>query len=172
MNSIDTTAPCQMPDMPKPQPQHHWLRQLVGEWKSDVDCYMGAEEPVFKNQGTESVRALGDFWIINEIKSENPEFPFTASLTVGYDPEKKQYIGTWVDSMSGYFWKYTGSVDETGKILTLLTEGPCPMFPGKLSKFREVTEMISNDHKRFTSSILGEDGNWSTCMVVNAKRVG
>lgn len=172
MNSNDTQLPCQMPDMPKPQEQHLWLKRLIGHWQSDVECYMGGDEPVFTNTGSEKFSALGDFWVVSEIKSDSPEFPFCAQMTLGYDAEKSQYVGTWVDSMAGFLWNYTGSVDQTGNVLTFFTEGPCPMAPGKLTKFREVTEILDEKTKRFTSSMLGEDGNWKTCMVVNAKRVG
>jgi hypothetical protein len=72
------------------------------------------------------------------------------------------YVGTWVDSMTSYLWTYQGAVDDTGKVLTLETRGPCPQAPGKLSQFREVIEIKSADHRTFTSSMLQDDGKWTT----------
>jgi uncharacterized protein DUF1579 len=46
-------------------------------------------------------------------------------------------------------------------------EAPRPDGP---SKFREVTELKSPDHKVFTSSILGPDGSWNTIMTINIRR--
>ena len=34
--------------------------------------------------------------------------------------------------MTGILWKYTGELDEEGRVLTLSTEGPCPAEPGRL----------------------------------------
>jgi uncharacterized protein DUF1579 len=45
-------------------------------------------------------------------------------MTLGYDPEKKQYVGTWVGSMMSYLWVYDGSLDAEEKVLTLNAEGP------------------------------------------------
>jgi hypothetical protein len=50
----------------------------------------------------------------------------TAVWTVGYDPQKKKYVGTWVDSVTPYLWTYEGSLDASGRILTLETEGRIP----------------------------------------------
>ena len=72
--------------------------------------------------------------------------------------------------MSSYQWKYEGTTDAAGKILTLETEGPCPLAPGKLLKFKEVTEIKSEDHKVFTSSVQGEDGKWTTMVKVDFHR--
>ena len=127
-------------------------------------------KPAIKAKGTETSRLIGGFWVVGEGKGEMMNMPFTSVLTLGYDPDKKKYVGTWVDSMSSYLWKYEGTVDATGKILTLETEGPCPMAPGKLSKFREVTEFKSKDHRVFTSSILADDGKWTTMVTVNSHR--
>jgi hypothetical protein len=158
------------PQMPKPEKEHAWLGQLVGEWESNVEMFMGPDQPTITSKGTESVRALGGFWIVAENKGTYMDAPFTGLLTLGYDAQKKRYVGTWVDSMSGYLWKYDGAVDKAGKVLTLETEGPCPAAPGEMSRFKEVLDIKSKDHKVFTSSIQGPDGTWTTMMTINYRR--
>ena len=156
--------------LPQAGPEHAWLQQLVGEWTSETEAYMEPGKPPIKSIGTESIQPLGKFWTISEIKSTMMDMPFSGNFTLGYDTDKKKYVGTWVDSMTGHLWNYEGSVDATGKILTLETEGQCPMRPGKLSKFKEVVEIKSPDHKIFSSSILGDDGKWVTMMTSHAHR--
>jgi uncharacterized protein DUF1579 len=94
----------------------------------------------------------------------------TGILTIGYDVEKKSYVGTWIDSHTGYLWKYTGKVDDDGKALTLETRGPCPRKPGTLSNFKEVLERKDKDHKVFTSSMQEDDGTWTKMVVVKYQR--
>lgn len=150
------------PQMPKPTKEHEWLQKFVGNWNSETSIYMESGKPPLKTQGTETVKSLGGFWIVSEGKSEMMGQPFLFNLTLGYDADAKAYTGTWVDSMNGYLWKYSGSVDASGTKLTLESEGPCPMEPGKLSKFKEVTEFKSDTERTFTSSIQGADGKWTT----------
>lgn len=157
-------------DFPKPGPEHAWLQQFVGEWESETEALMTPDQPPVKSKGTERVSSLGGFWTVSEIKSTMMDMPFTGNLTLGYDPAKKKYVGTWVDSVSGQLWRYEGNVDPTGKTLTLDTEGVCPMNPGKVSQFKEVISVEDKDHKVFTSSILGDDGKWKTMMTSHAWR--
>jgi hypothetical protein len=160
----------EMPKMPPPQKEHAWLQQFVGEWTSEGEMFMEPGKPPMKSTGTESTRALGGFWIVAENKSTFMDQPFTGVLTLGYDPEKKQYVGTWIDSVNSHLWTYAGTVDAAGKTLTLETEGPCPGKPGQLSKFKETVEFKSKDHKVFSSSIQGDDGKWTTIMTINYRR--
>ena len=95
---------------------------------------------------------------------------FNSLLTLGYDPPSQKYIGTWVDSMNSHLWEYEGTVDQTGKILTLLTEGPCPTKPGETMKFKEEIEFKSPDHRVFTSSYQDESGKWTTGVVSHSRR--
>jgi hypothetical protein len=113
---------------------------------------------------------LGEFWLVAEGKGEMEGMPGMMSrLTLGFDPEKGKYVGTWVDSMNSYLWHYEGTVDATGKILTLETEGPCPMKPG-LVRFREIIEFKSADHRVFTSSMQDEDRNWVQLVSAHYRR--
>jgi hypothetical protein len=96
--------------------------------------------------------------------------PFTGVLTLGYDPEAAQYVGTWIDSMGSHLWKYEGEVDASGRILTLETQGPCPTAPGKVSNFRETLEIKDPNHRVFTSAMQDDEGNWNTMVTVNYHR--
>ena len=73
-------------------------------------------KPAIKSKGTESTRTLGGFWAVSEYKGDFMGTPFAGVMTVGYDAEKKKYVGTWVCSMCDRLSKYEGSVD--GKTLT------------------------------------------------------
>lgn len=155
-------------ELPKPQKEHAWLEQLAGEWEADIEALVPGQEPL-KSKGTESVRKIGGFWVLAENKSEFQGQPFTGLLTLGYDAGKETYVGTWIDSMTGYLWTYEGTVDPAGKVLTLKTKGPSHT-PGELAKFKEVLELKSKDHKVFTSYIEGENGEWTRMMTINYRR--
>src|SRR5262245_2273395 len=103
----------QTPELPKPGKEHQWLQQLAGEWDCDVEMYMEPGKPPQKCKGTESIRSLGGFWTLSEQKGEFMGMSFNGLLTLGYDPEKEKYVGTWVDNMTNYLWKYEGSLDAS-----------------------------------------------------------
>jgi len=157
------------PKMPPPVKELEWLKQLVGEWDTEGEITMDPAKPPTKNKGTESGRMLGEFWAILENKTSYIGVPFTGILTLGYDTQRKKYVGTWVDSMSGHLWIYEGSVDAAGKLLTLDTEGPSQEGPGKTSKYRETMEIKDKDHKVFASSVE-KDGKWVTPLTVKYQR--
>lgn len=147
--------------------EHQWHHQLAGEWEYDAELLMEAGQPTVKVKGAESARKLGEHWVIGELKASDASF--TAVLTVGYDTQKKKYVATWVDTIQSHLILMEGTVDAGGKTLTLLTEAPNHMT-GKLSKFKEVIEVKSKDHKVHTSSIQGEDGKWVVFMTANYRR--
>ena len=160
----------EMPQMPKPTKEHEWLQQFAGDWDYEVEIFMEPGKPPMKANGTEVARMIGGFWVVGESKGAMGDMPFTNITTFGYDPVKKKYIGTGIDSASSTLWQYEGTVDATGKILIFETEGPCPMRGGQMTKFRQVVEFKSKDHRVFTSSALGDDGKWVVNVIVNSRR--
>ena len=155
---------------PAPQKEQEYLKQLAGDWEYDADATLEPGKPPMKFKGTESARMVGDFWVVGELKATIADVPFTGILTLGFDGEKKKFVGAWIDSMHSHLVQMEGTRDAAGKTLTLLAEGPNPAAPGKLSKYKEVIELKSKDHKVHTSSIQGEDGKWIEFMTANYRR--
>jgi hypothetical protein len=67
-------------------------------------------------------------------------------------------------------WVYEGTLDPTGKILTLDTEGPSFTAEGKTAKYKDIIELKSDDHRTLTSQVLGEDGKWNHFMTAHYRR--
>lgn len=157
------------PAMPQPTKEHEWLKKFAGEWEIETEIFMEPGKPPMKTKSTESARMLGGFWVVGESKGEMMGAPFTGIMTFGYDPEKKKYVGTWIDSNTSMLWNYLGTVDASGNILTLESEGMCPL-EGRVCQFRDTIEFKSPDHRVLTGARLGTDGKWTTMVTVNAKR--
>src|SRR5688572_12660422 len=108
----------------EPQTEHQWLLKLIGDWTFEAEAAMDAQ-PAEKSNGTESVRSLGGLWVLCEGQGEMPGGGVgTTLMTLGYDPQKKRYVGTWIESMMTHLWVYDGSLDTAGNVLTLDAEGP------------------------------------------------
>ena len=72
--------------------------------------------------------------------------------------------------MDGHLWNYAGTLDASGKVLTLDTEGPSMADPGKMAKMKDVIEIKSKDHRVLRSYMQGDDGKWVQFMTMNARR--
>ena len=106
-----------------------------------------------------TVRGLGDLWSVGESRGEMPGGGQSITImTLGYDPQKERYVGTFVGSMMTNLWVYEGSLDESGNVLTLDTEGP-GMKKGTMAKYKDVIEFKTDDLRTLTSLVQGEDGH-------------
>jgi len=155
----------------EPQREHQWLQRLVGEWTFEGECTMGPDQPAVKSTGSERVRSLGGLWVLCEGQGEMPGGgACTTMMTVGYDPQKKRCVGTWIGSMMTHLWVYDGELDAAGKVLTLNAEGPDMCTEGKIGKYKDVIEFKSDDQRVLTSHMLGDDGKWHQFMTANYRR--
>ncbi len=155
----------------EPQKEHRWLRTLVGEWTYDSEAACTPGKPPAKTGGSESVRSLGDLWVLCEGRGEMPGGGMaTTVMTLGYDPQKGRFVGTWIGSMMSRLWVYDGSLDATEKVLTLNAEGPSFASEGKMAQYRDVIEIKGDDHRVVTSHVLGDDGTWNAFMTAHYRR--
>jgi hypothetical protein len=154
----------------QPQKEHQWLGKLIGEWIYESECSMGSEQPPSKFQGSEVVRSLGGLWTIGEGEGEMPDGNTGKTImTLGYDPQSDRYIGTFIGSMMTHLWIYNGSLDATQKVLTLDTEGP-NFSESAMTKYQDILEFVSDDHRILRSQILDDEGNWNHFMTAHYKR--
>jgi hypothetical protein len=149
----------------EPAKGHEWLQQLVGEW--DAQFRMLGQPEV---SGTDSVRALGNHWVVAETMTTMMGAPFSGRLSLGYDPLKGHFNATWVDSMGGHLWVYKGTLNEDRDALTLETEGPSMEGPGKTARYKEVIRITGEDSRTFTSSIETDEGTWMEILTAEYRR--
>ena len=64
----------------------------------------------------------------------------------------------------------TGSLDASGKILTLDTEGPDFSGGTGMVAYQDIIEFVSPDHRTLTSRFRGDDGRWHQFMVAHYRR--
>jgi Protein of unknown function (DUF1579) len=110
----------------EPQKEHQWLQKWIGEWTYENEASTGADQPLEKATGTETVRSLGEFWVLAEGRGEMPGCGETVTtlMTLGYDPQKQRYVGTWIGSMMAYLWQYEdGKLDAVETTLPLNLKG-------------------------------------------------
>ncbi|MCC6426594.1 MAG: DUF1579 domain-containing protein [Phycisphaerales bacterium] len=156
---------------PNPEKQHQWLQKFVGDWTYEHELCMEPGKPAIKCPGTESGRGIGALWIIVEGKGQMPDGgKMSMMLTLGYDPAKKRFVGSWVGSMMTYHWVYDGELDAAERILTLNASGPSCTEEGKVVRYRDVHEFISNDHRTLSSFAEGEGGKWDQIMKIDYSR--
>ena len=154
----------------EPQSEHRWLDKLVGEWTSETEARMGPDQPPMKLRGVDVVRSLGGLWVVAEGEGEMPGGGVSKSImTLGYDPQLKRFVGTFIASMMTHLWPYNGSLDAAEKVLTLDSEGP-DFTNQKTAKYQDVIEFIDDDHRTLTSRVLGDDGNWHHFMTAHYRR--
>lgn len=160
----------------EPQAEHQWLHRLVGEWTCEMTCDMGPDKTAMPPmKGTERARMVGGLWVVAEGRSEMPGGGTgTTLLSLGYDPHKRRYVGTWLGSMMANLWVYDGSLDAAGRVLTLNTEGPSFTADGEttgaIGKYKDVITFETDDHRVLASHALGADGQWRHFMTAHYRR--
>lgn len=154
-----------------PQQEHRWLEKIAGSWTVEGECSMGPDQPPMKSTGTETVHSLGGLWVVCEGKGETPGGgSMDSRLTLGYDPARGRFVGTFVASCMTHQWVYEGTLDAGGTVLTLDTEGPSFTDPNAKAKYQDIIELHGDDKRVLRSRFQTDDGNWHDFMRAEYRR--
>ncbi len=120
------------------------LKADVGTWDAEVKMFTPGNPEPEVSKGTETNIMLGDMWLISHFKGSAMGSEFQGCGQTGFDPDKKKYVGTWVDSMSPHAMTMEGTWDEATRTLTNLGTGKDP---------------AGNEMKTKMTSVYNKDGS-------------
>ncbi|MEI2301351.1 DUF1579 domain-containing protein [Ensifer sp. MJa1] len=147
----------------EPEEAHRWLEQLLGDWQVSTSGPDG--EPDGSGPWSEHVRSLQGLWIVCEGQGTMPGGSFGQTLmTLGFNPQTKRYVGTWVGSMMTHMWLYDGELDAEGRSLSLNCEGPDFETPGRMARYRDIITLVDHSRRQLKAQVLTADGSWRDIM--------
>lgn len=137
---------------------HRWLQQLCGNWTFEGECF--TPEGSSKQKGTQTISKFGDLWIQAESETEVDGDTMKSIITLGYDPAKSKFVGSFIATVMTSFWVYEGELDAAKKLLPLKCKGP--RFDGKpgLSDYEDVIDIVSPNEYYLRGRIKQDDGTW------------
>jgi hypothetical protein len=132
-----------MGPLPKPGPEHELLAKWAGHWTSTTTMSMGPQKVTWS--GTVDTRIVaGGLWLVSEHKGNDPKMPFEGHEIMGYDPNLKKYVGSWVDSWTTSITPFESEWNaEKKQIRSVMTvKGP----DGQPAKMLMVIDVVDDDH--------------------------
>jgi hypothetical protein len=164
------TAAAQMPELPKPGPEHAILAKDAGTWDAVIEMAPAGGAPAMTSKGVEvGTLGCGGLCLVTEFNSElMPGVPFAGRGMTAYDKNKKKYVGSWTDSMSAGLLMSEGTYDPASKSVTAWMEGPD--MTGATVKTKSVTTYSDDDHRVMTMYVNGPDGKEMQTMKISYTR--
>jgi Protein of unknown function (DUF1579) len=152
-----------------PGVEHKKLESFVGTWDTTAKMWMDPSAPPQESKGTsENKMALGGRFLEQRFEGTFMGQPFSGVGYTGYDIYKKQYVGTWMDTMGTQIMSSTGTADASGK-MTFTGTVDDPMT-NKMD-FKETITVVDTDHHLFEMWMPGPDGKmFKTLEITYTKR--
>jgi hypothetical protein len=148
----------QEPPYAQVTPEHRWLQQLEGTWKFVGECK--TPEGSATQEGTQTVRRFGELWTLFEADTQMGPEAVKSVITLGFDPAKGKFVGSFVATMMSSFWVYEGTLDAGKKVLPLNSEGPRMDGKPGTAQYQDEIEIVSKDEYIFRARLQQDDGKW------------
>jgi hypothetical protein len=135
----------------KPTPEHKILAADEGTWDATVKSFgAGPDAEPTVSKGTEVNTVLpGGLWVLSKFEGDFAGVKFEGRGQFGYDPLKKKYIGTWIDSLMPNLMVLEGTYDAKTRTMTFVGEGIEPNGKTPYTQ-KMVTTMKDDDTRHFT----------------------
>jgi hypothetical protein len=130
-----------------PGAAHKNLAGMVGTWDATVKMYNAPGAPAQVSTGTsENKLVLGGRWVQETFNGNFMGMPFSGLGYTGYDNIKKQYVGTWMDTMTTAVMQSAGTADASGKNFVFNSTVDDPMTGKPVTTKSTVTVTDENHH--------------------------
>jgi len=142
-----------------PGPEHERLESFVGVFRAVVKLWMGPGDPMVSTGTMTNTLELGDRFLRQDYKGDPGPGPFPDFEGHGYwgfNKATQQYEGFWIDTASTLMQTEAGTVDDAGKMWTML--GEMMHQPGETVKKRTVITLEDEDnHSMVTYFVKGDE---------------
>jgi hypothetical protein len=160
----------------EPGPEHEGLARMAGTWHHASTYWMqpGAE-PQTSTATAELEPILGGRFVLEKVRGVNEfmgeKHEFEGLGIFGYDRFKKKHIFAWLDNMGTLIMIGEGTADETGNVITYMSELPNPMSGGTMG-IKTITRIETDDKHTVEMHQQLPDGSWFLHMTIEATRKG
>jgi hypothetical protein len=134
-----------------PGEAHKVLSAMLGSWESNASAWMaGPDQPPTVSKGSSvNSSVLDGRFIKQEFSGDMMGMPMLGIGYTGYDNIKKEYVGVWIDNTSTAMYTLQGSLDKSGKVLTMLGTMDDPMTGERNKKVKYITTFVDADNHVF-----------------------
>jgi hypothetical protein len=141
--------------MVKPTAEHEILTAEAGTWTAKIKAWSpGDNGPPAESEGKEVNHMVGGLWLASDFTGELGAVDFHGHGITGYDPSKKKYVGSWVDSMSPTLIALEGTYDAATKTLTLEGKTGDPAMGGPFD-IKTTSTQTADGTRTMTMSMKG-----------------
>ncbi len=102
-----------------PGPEHDLLKSLAGTWKTVTKAWMGPGDPQVSEGKCVTTVILGGRYITDDLQGTFMNQPYEGFGVTGFDRLKKEYVSTWSDTMGTAIMMSRGTLDASGKVMTM-----------------------------------------------------
>jgi Protein of unknown function (DUF1579) len=158
--------------MPAMTTEQALLESLVGDWTYELATAPTSEYPGVTSSGTETVRRIGETWVLLENRGVSSEGPASHTVTtLGFSDDTGRFIGAVAGTaVPTTLFVYDGSLGDVRSAIHLVTSGPA-MTPGKSTdRYRDVIQFLGPDVRETIAQVLDTDGTWVEFMRTRYRR--
>jgi hypothetical protein len=155
----------------QPVPEHEWLRQLEGAWRTESEMTVPGTGSV-RGEGNETVTMLGSLWAFAEGSGTMPgggTMHYRSGL--GFDVSSLEYRGFWIADVSSHLWIYHCELSEDGRKMTMNCAGPHMVRDGETALYRDEIEILDGNRRTLTSYGQDDQGDWHVFVQATYTRV-
>lgn len=141
--------------------EHQILNKDAGTWIAKGKMWMPNAPDPLEFEGVETNEMIGELWLVTDFQGNFAGFEFRGHGRLGYDIDKKMYVGTWFDLTNPYVMHSTGSFDEKTNTMTFEIKSKDPTGKDKKGK----STMVYKDADTRVSTTWTQDPNDASEMV-------
>ncbi|MBA3756853.1 MAG: DUF1579 domain-containing protein [Nitrosomonas sp.] len=102
-----------------PGEPHKLFATLTGSWTTKTKEWMDPQKPFVESTGSVDIKMLlGGRFLQQEVTGSMHGKPYSAIWTIAYDNLLKQYVSTWINTMSTQIFIMEGTASTDGKVIT------------------------------------------------------